>query len=76
MAKKRWDVVATLRYTKRDGTEGKQYLRCGTAFEGDKGISMQLDAIPLRDWDGWLSLYEPKQKDAPKTSANGDDVPF
>lgn len=79
---KRWDVVAQLRYVKKDGSEGKQYLRCGTAFEGEKGIRLQLDALPLRDWDSWLSFYEPKERsDAPKparpTGADPDeDIPF
>ena len=81
---KRWDVVAQLRYVKKDGSEGKQYLRCGTAFDGEKGVRLQLDALPLRDWDGWLSFYEPKEKtgsDAPKTARPAgtepdEDIPF
>ena len=79
---KRWDVVAQLRYVKKDGSEGKQYLRCGTAFEGEKGIRLQLDALPLRDWDSWLSFYEPKErtetpKPAPGARSDPDeDIPF
>lgn len=80
---KRYDVVATLRFTKRDGTEGKSYARCGTAFEGPKGISIKLDSVPVsKDWDGWLSLYEPKEKAAepanaaPARRADRDDEPI
>lgn len=77
---KRYDVVATMKFTKKDGTEGKSYTRCGAAFEGDKGISIKLDSVPISpDWDGWLSLYEPKEKEAAKPaerSASEDDGPI
>lgn len=76
---KKFDVVATLRYTK-DGEERKQYIRCGTAFDGPKGISIKIDSLPVHTWDGWLSLYEPKEKQAPqptKQQASEDgEVPF
>lgn len=80
---KRFDVVATFEYEKRDGTTGKRYLRVGTAFEGDKGISLKLDSSPIsKEWDGWLRLYEPKERDEqpkrePQRSTDDfDDTPF
>ena len=42
---KRFDVVATIRYTK-DGDE-QQYIRCGTAFDGAGSIS-KIDSPPAR----------------------------
>lgn len=78
---KRWDVVATVEYEKRGGEKGKRYVRCGSAFEGDKGISIKLDSVPIgNEWTGWLSLFEPRDKeDAPKQAPRSDadpDVPF
>jgi len=82
---KRYDVVATLKFTKKDNTEGKSYVRCGTAFDGDKGIRIKLDAVPISpEWDGWLNLYEPKAKEGdaakpttPKAGNDDDsDLPF
>lgn len=74
---KRFDVVATIRYMK-DGDERKQYIRCGTAFDGAKGINIKIDSLPAHSWDGWLSLYEPKEKQATQPSKAVDDgeVPF
>ena len=79
---KRYDVVATIKFKKQDGSEGKSYSRCGSAWEGDKGISVKLDTVPVsKDWDGWLNLYEPKPKDAAKgpqetQNEDADPVPF
>lgn len=88
-----FDVVATVgKYTGQDGTEKKNYLDVGKAFEDDQGrLSIKLSAIPVGpDWSGWLSLYEPKLKEqrpaprqAPSRPAAGvrpetdtDDIPF
>lgn len=73
---KRWDVVATIRYT-RDNEEKKQYIKCGAAWEGDKGMRVKIDSLPTHSWDGWLNFYEPKAKDdAPKSRDDGDLPPF
>lgn len=77
---RRYDVVATIRYTK-DGEERKQYIRCGTAFDGAKGINIKIDSLPAHSWDGWLSLYEPKERDGNKQPAKAQgsddgDIPF
>lgn len=87
MARKIYDVVATVgSYTDKQGNEKKRYVTCGAVFEGDKGMSMKLDTIPVSpDWSGWLSFYEPKEREpAPVTQhsqqkANAfvdDDVAF
>ena len=61
---KRYDVVASFEYEDRNGETKKRYLRVGTAFENDKGISIKLDTAPVtKEWDGWLRLYEPKERD-------------
>lgn len=73
----RWDVLSP-----RAGKEGKTFWhRVGTAFQGDKGISLVFDSLPLPDAEGKVrvSLFEPRTKDAPKgggKAAMNDDVPF
>ena len=85
--KKKYDVVATVgEYKTKDGATKKRYLTVGTVFEGEKGLSMKLEALPLsKEWSGWLSLYEPRDNNQqqpkpsgyqPKSEADGDDIPF
>lgn len=61
MTTKRYDVCAP-----RPGREeGKTFWhRLGTAFEGDKGIGIIFDSLPLPDKDGRVTvrLFEPREK--------------
>lgn len=73
---------------KKDG--GTWWHRCGTAFDGDKGIGIELDSLPIPDADGrcTLRLFEPRDRDeASRQDTRGggrmgtpgdldDDVPF
>ena len=56
----------------------------GVCFQSDQGhLSLKIDSIPV-NWDGWISLFEPKPKEAgSKPTAHGaeatiidDDIPF
>ena len=59
----------------------------GVCFQSDQGhLSIKIDSLPL-NWDGWISLFEPKPKEAgagnkPTNSGAGiggipdDDIPF
>ena len=61
MASKRYDIC-----TPRKGSDGKTYWnRIGTAWEGDKGIQLVFDALPLPDAEGRCvaNLFEPKPRD-------------
>jgi hypothetical protein len=61
------DVVVTQRY-ERNGEEKKRYINIGSVFDGEKGMSVKLDTIPL-GWDGWAQFYEPKpREEAPPAS--------
>lgn len=60
-------VVVTGKYTK-DGQEKNRYLTVGAVFEGDKGLSMKLEALPVAGFNGWINFYEPKG-DAPRKEA-------
>lgn len=75
MATIKYDAVATLRRTAKDGTEKKSYHKMGVVFESDKGLSLKLESIPV-GFDGWVSFYEPKPKDGAKPATQrepGDD---
>lgn len=75
---KRFDVLSPR--PKKDG--GTYWHKCGTAWQGDKGISITFDSLPLPDAEGKVrvSLFEPRQRDAaPKgggKQAIDDDIPF
>jgi hypothetical protein len=77
---KRFDVLSPR--PKKDG--GTFWHRVGTAFEGDKGIGIVFDSLPLPDAEGKVrvSLFEPREKNAgnapskPRQADLDDDVPF
>lgn len=80
---KRFDVLSPR--PKKDG--GTFWHRVGTAFEGEKGISITFDSLPLPDAEGKVrvSLFEPRENSAPRQRVAGssqtkidlnDDVPF
>jgi hypothetical protein len=78
--RKVYDVVATVG-KRKDGKPN--YVKVGVVLEGDKGLSMKLESIPMgNEWNGWLNFYEPKPRDAAPRSDNGippdlnDPVPF
>lgn len=57
---KRYDIASP-----RKGKDGRTFwCRIGTAFEGDKGIQLIFDALPLPDAEGRCvaNLFEPREK--------------
>lgn len=70
-------------YKNAQGEEKVRWHHMGVCFQNDKGqLSLKIDSLPL-NWDGWVSLFEPKPKDgsapAPVAHANtiqDDDIPF
>ena len=79
--KKIYDAVCAIgKYTDKDGKEKTRYLNVGAVLEGDKGVSLKLDALPV-NFSGWINFYEPKEKQQNKqTESDGfvpdDDVGF
>lgn len=80
---KRFDVFSPR--PKRDG--GTHWHKVGSAWEGDKGINIAFDSLPLPDKDGRVSvsLFEPRDNHgqrgggAPRQQRNDDlddDTPF
>lgn len=56
---KRFDVLTPR--PKKDG--GTYWHRVGTAFEGERGINIVLDSLPIPDKEGRcaMSLFEPRE---------------
>ena len=57
---KRYDICAP-----RKGRDDKTFWhRIGTAWEGDKGIQLVFDSLPIPDADGRCAanLFEPREK--------------
>lgn len=65
---KRYDIM-----TPRKGRDDKTFwTRIGTAWEGDKGIQLVFDALPLPDAEGRCvaNLFEPRE---PRERSAGND---
>jgi hypothetical protein len=76
--KKLYDaVVVTGEYEDRQsGQKKKRYLTVGAVFQGDKGPSLKLEALPVAGFNGWINFYEPRereQKPAPQQQAPADE---
>lgn len=66
----RFDICAP-----RKGKDDKTFWhRIGTAWQGDKGIQLVFDSLPIPDADGRCvaNLFEPKPRDDRERSAQGD----
>lgn len=81
---KRYDIMSP-----RKGRDKTFWTRIGTAFEGEKGIQLIFDALPLPDAEGRCvaNLFEPRdtgtgqqrqttQQRSPASADLDDDVPF
>ena len=85
MAVVRYEVKAKNgTYKDRNGEEKARWHNMGVCFQSDQGhLSLKIDSIPV-NWDGWISLFEPKPKEAgSKPAIHGagatitdDDIPF
>lgn len=77
---KRYDICAP-----RKGRDKTFWHRIGTAWEGDKGIQLVFDSLPLPDEEGRVvaNLFEPRdnsqqrpqQQTAPAADLD-DEIPF
>jgi hypothetical protein len=72
-------------YTDKTGAEKTKWLKVGVCMDTKNGsLAIKLDSLPVQ-FDGWLSLAEPKAKDnftprgsneMPKHTIDDDLVPF
>jgi hypothetical protein len=71
---KRLDIMAP-----RKSRDGKTFwTRIGTAWEGDKGVQLVFDALPIPDSEGRVvaNLFEPRERsDAPRNQTAGERTP-
>jgi len=76
---KRFSVVQTKEV---EGRDKPVWIRHGIAFQGDKGISIKLESLPLPGKDGeiWLRLFEDdgsRQKKSVEPSGDlNDEIPW
>jgi len=64
----RFDICAP-----RKGKDDKTFWhRIGTAWQGDKGIQLVFDSLPIPDADGRCvaNLFEPRDNDRAKSAQN------
>lgn len=61
MANKRYDICAP-----RKGRDKTFWHRIGTAWEGEKGIQLVFDSLPLPDSEGRVvaNLFEPRDNNS------------
>ncbi len=55
---------------KKDG--GSFWVKIGTAWQGDKGIQLVFDALPIADSEGRCvaNLFEPRDNDRARSAGN------
>lgn len=80
-------VVVTGEYQDRQGNTKKRYLTVGAVFEGERGMSLKLEALPV-SFNGWISFYpvreqsetrrqpSPRRDPDPQGAPFDDDIPF
>ena len=66
----------------KDGQEKNSYTRCGVVLTTkDGGFIVKIEALPV-NFDGWMYMNPPKNKEAPKKATKPDadsfedDIPF
>lgn len=71
MSGKKFDVCYAIPPAKEG--DKPRWIRCGVYLDTKNGPHIKLDCIPVA-FNGWLALFEPRQKDnqAPKN----DDIDF
>jgi len=81
MAKLKFTVATKNGTYMKDGEEKARWHIMGNCFENDKGqLSIKIDSIPV-NFDGWISLFTPKDKTQGNAQPQGagitdDDIPF
>lgn len=81
----RYDVICKNGSYTKDGVEKTKWMKVGVCMDTKQGsLAVKLESLPV-NFDGWLSLAEPKAKDGftprgndemPKSSMMDDAVPF
>lgn len=78
----RFDVVTPRKRKDKDGNEKTYWCKIGAAWFSDTSKQIVFDALPIPDAEGRcvVMLFEPKQQDAQRPTAqrdsDGGDIPF
>ena len=66
----RFDVLSP---RPRKGSDKPFWHRVGTAWQGDRGINIVFDSLPLPDAEGRVSvsLFEPRENDGQRGNGGG-----
>lgn len=81
----KFELVAKAGEYEKAGEKKVRWHTCGVVMERQDGsMSAKIESLPI-NFDGWLNLWEPRQKDdkpAPakvrpaKSAPDSDDIPF
>jgi hypothetical protein len=79
-----YDAIVKTGTYQKDGVEKNKWTKVGVVMRTKQGgLALKLDTIPTNsDWNGWVSLSEPKPKDgvapqaAPTNPESDPDIPF
>ena len=80
-----YDAIVKTGTYQKDGVEKNKWTKVGVVMKTKQGgLALKLDTIPTNgDWNGWISLSEPKPRDNQPSQASSqpiaeisDDVPF
>ena len=77
--KKIADLAASAgEYKDAQGNEKKRWVRVGTLFqdEQDGRQAIKLDAVPVGEWSGWLSVFKDYGKQGQQPQQGSDGLPF
>ena len=56
-----------------NGNTKVRWINCGSMFKNNEGkVSIKIDSTPV-EWDGWLSLFDPKPKQSEKPAPQQND---
>ena len=79
---KKYDLVAKIGEYEKDGVIKARWFTCGAVYENEKGhLNAKINGLPTGvTWNGWLCLFEPKNKQEISTTEekqeDPDNLPF
>lgn len=73
---KKFDVCAVVgKYTNANGEEKTRWINCGAVFEKEGRLSLKLECVPVGEWNGFFSLFEPRPRDRQATAPQSNETP-
>jgi len=78
-------LVAPCSYTNKAGEEKTNWVEMGAMWKTDDGkFRLNINAVPTVNWDGWVTLQDPRdaqeakqvKQEEPSQEVLEDDIPF